>query len=524
MPCSNCCSPDQVRDGCADTGAFVANFCCGCLPRRVCVSLFTDSNSLNDPDWSFYEPVSSVESTWCDSGGNSSRMYSGTLLYGESEIDYKIYFFKDSYSHCYMMLESEFLGYTGENALLEPMGGSYFDPAVKKSQCGEMRFSWSVQLYDTSAEITIAPGDYVVQPVRRIPTHCLYNRVCVTVFDGYEEIVQYACFDESYEVWMTDVDGDPNKRVTIYLESGVENSIEGVQLRLSSYLGSGDTKDALCPQMYAKWDLPAGRWIKVIGDRQAKCVDCKYHCRCLCVTFANGVDTIQRTATCVSNGYDGCDTVWHVEIGGYQLAFTLACIGCETLRTYLVMDAPPGTTLIGDSRKSVVCPDRLTASWFLDPGDDTVISIDVECKSCGDKCDVDDLSQFVACCPDRTTGIPSTLYATIESSTDCPQLNGQVIPLVKQVPVQADIPCWRGSLTVSLFGNSCVQRFALMCTTSDGEENVWRLVQGDCGSFSSAANTMTVVSCDPLDLLITINGVGCCDGGIGASVTVRVTE
>lgn len=524
MGCKCCCTPDKVRDGCSDTGAFITGFCCTCLPRRVCVSLFTEENACNVDNWSAVEYVSSVEASWCDVDGLASREYVGVLTCGTQEIDFRIAFYKDSYNHCYIYLESEALGYVGEDIQYLPMGGDSFDVSVKKSECSLMEFTWNVQVYGTAATITISPADNVVEPKRRRPTYCLYNRACITYFDGYEEVTQYVCFDEDSKTWSFDVDDDPNKNITITLESDINNTATEVILSLTSYLGNGDSKEADCPKMYAKWEFENGNWVKIIGDNQAKCTDCKYYCRCLCVTYSNGIDTIQRDSTCVDNGYDGCDSVWTISFEDQIFTFKLRCIGCETLSTVIEIEPPSGLTVIGSSQKTIICPDQLTASWSLSTGGSNTIEIDIECKGCGNRCTTDDLNQVIPCCPERTTGIPTTLYATIESSTGCPQLNGQTITLIRQAPFNADTACWYGSKTVSLFGSPCIQKFALMCTSSDGETDVWRLVQGDCGSFSSSTNTMTVISCDPFELLKTVNGVSCCDDGIGASITIRITE
>lgn len=515
MGCNCCCNADQVRDGCSDTGAFIPNFCCKCVPRRVCVSLYS-------PD-DLYTPISSVQASWCDLNGLASREYSGDLVYNSSNIDFKISFYKDSYDHCYIYLESESMGYVDDNIQYLPMGGTYFDAEIKRSECTSMNFSWDVEIYGSPFILTIEPADNVIQPKRKNPIYCIYRRACITYYDGYEETTVYACMDSYYQ-WSVNIDDDPNKNITISLESDIADVQDYVVLSLSSFLGNGENTEANCPKMYAKWNFDNGTWIKIIGDNQAKCVDCKYHCRCLCVTYTNGIDSIQRKSTCVDNGYDGCDTVWTVDINDQVFTFTLACIGCEILTTVIQIEGPPELTLIGSPQRSIICPDQLSASWSFNTGGSNVVTIEIECVGCDSQCSVDDIAEVVPCCPDRTTGIPATLYATIESSTDCPQLDGQVITLLKQVPFQAELACWEGSITVTLFGNPCIQQFALMCTSSDGETNVWRLVQSTCGTFSSSSNTMTLISCDPLELLITITGVGCCEGSVGATITVRITE
>ena len=516
MPCSNCCRVDQVRDGCADTGAFVAGHCCKCVPARVCVALYTSEDITGDPAWSPYDPVAAVEASWCGVDAPASREYSGDLVVGDSTYDFRIYFVKD-YTDCWIAFESTALGYTGDDVVMVPMGGDYHDNDQKRLECVAMEFEFSVNVYGTPATVTIAPADHIIRRRPRIPTVCLYDRICITMFDGYDETTVFACQDPD-GVWVGTFDaGD----VTINLESDPGDA--DVRLSMTSPLGYGIEQSANCPTMYTRWDFDDGTWVKIIGDPQARCVDCKFHCRCLCVTFTDGETSVARDAVCVDE-YQGCDTTWEIDLGGYTFAFTLPCTGCNPRTTMMRMEAPYGTTLISDPEQGIICPDQLTASWSFRIDEDTVGTVEVECIGCENSCSLDDLNQVVPCCPSRTTGIPVILYATVESSTGCPQLDGLTIPLLRQGPFSADTSCWTGQIAVSLGGSTCIQTITLQCTSSDGEENVWRVSQTSCGTATSPTNTATLISCDPLEIEITINGVGCCDGGVGATINLRITE
>lgn len=514
--CNGCCDVDQVRDGCADTGAFIEGHCCKCVPALVCVSVLTSEDLTNDPDWSPYVAVDSVQAEWCGVTSPVARAYSGTLAVGSIEFDFRISFVKNEYNECWLAFESEALGYVGEYAVLAEMGGPYGETSVKRAECRAMEFQWDIDIYGVPATITIAPADTIKQRKRRIPTVCVYDRICVTVFDGYEETTVYACQDPE-GTWVATFDAG---EVILTREAGDD----AVNVSVVSWFGYGETKQASCPQMYARWDFDGGEWIKIIGDTQARCTDCKFHCRCLCVTFTDSETSVSRDVVCAEAGYDGCDTSWTITLGGYEMTFSLQCTGCDPRVTKMRFEAPYGTTLISEPLQGIICPDQLSASWSFAIDEDTVGTVEVECVGCGGTCSLADLNVVTPCCPDRTTGIPVVLYATVESVTDCPQLDGQVITLLREGPFSANSYCWTGTLAVSLFGNTCIQRITLQCTSSDGETNVWRISQSNCDVATSPTNTATIVSCDPLELTITISGVGCCEGGVGASITLRVTE
>ena len=518
MPCSDCCDPDQVRDGCGDTGAFIEGHCCKCLPRRVCVSLFLDTNVCETTDFSAYESVSSVEASWCEAVVGSARAYQGTLSCGEADIDFSIAFTKNDYNECHLCLTSTALGYTGPYVVCLPMGGYAFDPAIKRAECTEMSFSFPIEYGGTTGEITINPADYSVQTPRRREPQCFWRRVCITVDDGYAVTVLQACFDTENGTWQGYVDDDPSKPVTITLES--EMGDPNVRFSLTSYLGNGDEQAANCPKMYGRWDLGYGVSVRIIGDEQAKCTDCRYHCRCLCVTFSNGIDTIEREITCASTDYDGCETLWHVTIGGYALAFTLTCTGCETLTSVLTMETPYGVTMISANNQGIVCPDRLNASWFFDPGDDTVVAIEVACKGCGDQCTVEELGTTSLCCPYRDRPIPLVLYATIESQVDCPDALGVVFTLTNNGPTGAPSNCWTGTKVI----NGVTQRLSLSCLFDETEGYDWYLsgAAGECIDGVDASRRGVLISCDPLEITFTVDPFGAC--GITSNVSVRVTE
>lgn len=524
-PCG--CTACQVKDGCVFTGAEAPGHCCKCLPQRACVSLFTDTDCCGTPAWSQYDPVDSVEAAWCAGAG---RNYTGNLTCGDDVVDFSIVFQKDEYTNaCSLCLSSTALGYVGDTAICVPMGGEYADPTIKKAECLAMEFSFPVQLYGCSGTITIAPADYVEQtlPRKREPL-CLFGRVCITVDDGYTETVQYACRENSG--WEILIGDDPAKRVRVDLESALDDPV--VRLSLTSYLGDGEEQAANCPTMYAKWTMYDGSVIKIIGDTQAKCADCKCHCRCLCVTYIDDIDTLARVAACRQTEYDGCGTSWTAIVGGHELEFMLQCIiGCETIKTVITLAEPYGTTLVGSGQKTIVCPNGITATWTLSLGGGKTATIEVECKTCGMDCTVDELGTPNDCCPERR--IPPMLFATVEGG--CSPLIGNGCALINNGPIQAPLNCWSGSFIAGDSwvppnpGDQCSVTLSLSCGQDSYGNPTWELINGSSGC-SPGGVLGQMISCSPLEILfVDVGPEGCCndkdhDFGVDGKMTIRVTE
>lgn len=537
---SCCCGDCFAHDGCGKTGAVVFNFCCKCVPKRVCVKLFTDADYCETEAWSYETPVAVSEASWIDTNGSCSRRYEGVFSFCEKNIDFDITFWKDQYTdECYICLKSDALGYSlyteGDESVVADrvclkMGGDYSDLDVKRTECRDMSFVFPVDFSEVfygggTGYITIEPADYVQAPSPN-PTIsdsnlCKPHRICITRINTYgEETIVHTCFDEYVNGWETFFDEEEHESVSIILEEYGDSKL----VQLYSYAGDGEQKEAVCPQLYAEWELYDGTIINIRADRQAKCTDCKCYCRCLCVTYQSSDGILERGIACENRNDDGCRTTFNVTLAGNDLEFYLRCDGCEVLSTVLGMNGLYGGTLVTEQELDVLCPNGLEGQWTYQIANNQTATIYVQCVQCGSECTINELGTTSPCCPERETNIPRMLYATFGSSPDCPSLDGAVVPMTLDSPLGATGSCWSGTITVEVFGQPCTQRVTVRCVDDGMGNNVWRISQTECSTGTSSTDDASVISCDPLELGVTFNGVGCCEGGIGAEVGVTVTE
>ena len=492
----------------------------------MCVKLYTDADYCETEPWDENTPVATVEADWIDVNGAVKRKYDGQLTYCGHTIDFEIEFDKDPYTlECDICFRSEMIGDS-----CVPMGGDYREPAVKRAECRTMEFEFPVDLSAVAyggvgtGRITIAPADYQTEPSCPDQEECYAYRVCITRTDTYgNEYQNRACLETFYDGsrgWEAYTNEEETEAVLITREDTEDGDVF-----LNFELGDETARiQAECPAMYAVWTLYDGSSVKVEKDRKARCTDCKCYCRCLCVTYQSSDGVLERGIACEQRDIYGCRTVFSVTLADKELEFYLRCDGCETLSTVLGMSGLDGGTLVTEKELDILCPDGLEAQWTYQIANSQTATIYVECVQCGSECSVDELGVHVLCCPDRETNIPRVLYATIESAVDCPSLDGAVIPLALDSALGADSSCWTGTITVPLFGGTCIQRISVMCTGDGAGGNVWRITQTECGIGTSSTHNATVISCDPLELTITFYGVGCCEGGVGATIGVRITE
>jgi hypothetical protein len=548
------CSKCQVHDGCGPTGEVIYNFCCKCLPQSICVKLYADTNYCNLTTYSAAEPIMGVDAWWWKPGVGCARRYQGELECPNptaAPIDFDITFWKDpDTDECWICLQSDELGYDlvapgdesekGTRVCL-PMGGAEFDPAVKLTQCSEMTFTFPVTVYGSPGTITIEPSDTTEDVKREHAELCLFKRVCVETWDGYEQTTDVVCWDRENNRYQFYVGGDETKQVTI----DTDNTVDPPLLTLTSWLGDGDQVEAECPGMFARWDItetgdpwlePSGdppRWIKIRGDRQAKCTDCKCYCRCLCITYVSNEGEYERGIACEQRSYDGCDRYWSVLLADREIIIWMECEGCPNPATKLRLVPPTGTSLVSESYQSVVCPDLVEALWTIDTGGGNTAAISVECLMCNDKCEL--IGTSVPCCPERATDIPYILHATIESG--CTPLVGLEFPLHNGGPVIGQISCWEGTSDAGVGwtppspGDTCELNLAIGCY-NDGVDDYWYASNavGGCSTLSETTGIKgTLISCDPLEIEFVIIPEGCCndanyDYGIDGTYTVRITE
>ena len=144
------------------------------------------------------------------------------------------------------------------------MGGAGFDPAVKLTQCSEMTFTFPVTVYGSPGTITIEPSDTTEDVKREHAELCLFKRVCVETWDGYEQTTDVVCWDRENNRYQFYVGGDETKQVTI----STDHSVDPPLLTLTSWLGNGDQVEAECPGMFARWDITetGDPWLEPSGD------------------------------------------------------------------------------------------------------------------------------------------------------------------------------------------------------------------------------------------------------------------
>jgi hypothetical protein len=528
MTCPAC----FIVDGCGGIGhGAIENHCCRCIPNRVCVSLSTDTDVCASDLWVDETSIlSSVEAQWISPvDGTCGRKFTGTLACGVAEIDFTIEFYRDMYTNiCYMALESDALGYTynpmGDDLRVKlALGGEENDAAVKRAECRAMDFDFPIDISGGTGTIRLRPAPYVAAIKRRPGIHCMFERVCITVFDGYEETAHHICANSETEgvtIWHFLKDDDAGKPVTITVDDHDATGDGTTTLSLVSWLNptvDPIVEEAECPDMVAQWDLPGGAWIRIRGDKLNKCTDCKCYCECLCVLYVEDELTQARGKACRVLSYDGCSEYWEITLLGRLLRFYLQCLDCENPSTYLVLEVEEGASIVGGvAEKTVLCPDGLEAVWSVNYPGDVLGNISVACAECGEKCTLDELSITSPCCPE--TRVPVNLYATVTAGEpEYPA--GTVIPLVKSGPDED--PCWTGAITVTVSGQPCLIRLSLACF-GVGEDAHWYIAAVACSALNTSATQATLVSCDPLIITATINP-GCCENSPNCSMTVEIT-
>jgi len=446
------------------------------------------------------------------------------------DIDFTIEFYRDLYSNvCYMALESDALGYTydpfGEDLRVKlPLGGEENDPAVKRAECRAMEFDFPIDIGGSTGTIRLRPAAYVAAIKRRPGIHCMFERVCITVFDGYEETAHHLCEnseDEGVTSWHFLKDDDAGKFVTITVDDHDETGDGATTLSLLSWLNptvDPIVEEAECPDMIAQWDLPGGAWIRIKGDKLNKCTDCKCYSECLCVLYVEDELTQARGKACRIISYDGCSEYWEITLLGRLLRFYLRCLDCENPSTYLVLETEEGSSIVGGiAEKTILCPDGLEAVWSVNYPGDVLGNISVASARCGEECTLTELAIGTPCCPDKD--VPVALYATVTASNASQYPAGTVIPLSKTGPDAG--PCWTGFITVIVSGQPCTVRLSLGCFGS-GENAHWYIFPGPCSGLGESSVQCTLVSCDPLIIVATVNP-GCCDASPNCSMTVEIT-
>ena len=489
-----CCTPCQTRSGCANGdglgGNFLENHCCSCLPTRVCVVAYAGEYV-----------VGSLQLIWdCDNQQYSTASY---IVCDDLQVQIALKVYKDDYG-CYMCVVSEALGVGyGDNCIPFVEGYTEEDGQPQKSKC--LSQSWDFDLYGASGNCGITriearPASYTENiPKKQIfrpeDTSCIYDRVCIRVNDGYEEYVLMVCRDEDGS-YRTIIEGDRERFITISV-----HQVNPTQLTLLSYLGDDSTpRDVICPYMSYSWDLGDGKSISIVGDRFNDCTDCKCFCSTLCVSITN-TETYETVRT--TSSYDDYRGGWPISLGDEDLVIEKVCVGCDNPTTKLAL---------GDQQVDITCPDLIAASFSYEAQNGVMYSVSIECAGC-DECPV--IGSDTTCCPDRSSLIPVTLFATITDNVDCSNLDGTVVVLNNISPA-GDSNIWTGTKVVGIYSVT----LTLKC-----DNDVWRLYPTNVNTAFGEGFEAVSASCEPLDL--TFIGVGPgngCDGGITGFMDVEVTE
>ena len=500
-----CCGKCQARWGCATgTGLPTSTVedCCSCVPQFVCIQLLDEYENI----------IGSEEAVLnCDGYTASFDRPGITQL-----LDVNIQWNKDNYAlTCDMCLMSTALGYTwdsgakgvNDNRFCVPMA-PYGDRETKKCQCENPYFEWPVESYEYPdvKTIVLQVADYteVIQDCQAAP--CFWYRICLEVNDGETVHQVKACFDEYDSAWTVDIDGDPNKRVSVLLVG-----TNPTELDVVSYLSNAATPYPIfpaCPRMEYTWEnlgMYGEASIKVNGDIRADCSDCHCVCDCLCVTYSyspgEGTEGGTESSVIICRNAYG---VWELAHGDWSGTLELVCVGCETRSTVL---------RLGAVEQDIICPNGVTADFSHVFEDDSTLGINVKCAGCGD-CEAATFS--TPCCPEKA--LPKRIYATITDESNCAHLDGVVVELVADVGGT----CWEGETIVPDVSGvgECGISMALVCFGVGDGSHVFKLGQ-TCNTISY---TSISHSCDPL--MITFTGVGivgCCDVPVLASITVVVT-
>lgn len=510
--CRKCCDPCQVKSGCAAGGGTVEGQpCCKCVPQRVCMSLYDDAD-YGEGDG----PIESVFGCLPGTSSPEGRSHYALFRLGPHSIDALVTIERDDYGDCRIWLTSEALGYDltdyGDTRVSAYLGDA------RRATCENHEWTFDVDLTPVGGSdqgrLVMSAAPYTGRrpsPLRDLTGYarCWYRRICFTIDDGYEERQAWGCWDDYQRAWSGHVDHDGTWFI-VY-----EDVEDPTVLSLLSAWGDGEQVTAACPRMSADWDLGYGVTASVRGDSLAACRDCQCWCECLCVTFTDPQGVRTRAVVC-EDPYTGG---WSVAFGDLEFGLSLDCIGCENPITMLVLDSP--IEVIGDNRRSIICPDRIEATWGLRLSESETVAIEVTCATCGE---CPELGVPTTCCPDRL--LPTTLTATVENIVGCGNADGATFPVSIEGPVTES--CWVGFVDVDVpyLPNKCRIRFGLRCNGMEFR-----------GSTSAAPCTteMTIVgellSCDPLEIVFerTVEDgpirIGCCEApGPESEIRVRITE
>lgn len=233
------CGPCDILVNCHD--------CCRCVARLICVTLSQPTASGGDCDCK----KSTTETFAWDSG---SQSWFGTITCGSLAVDLKFTIEKVA-DVCYLFLESNCMGYWGENRPRVPcLDCTQFDDVafdVDVSGCGDSNC--------TTATVRVNYAD-LLEFARLCGDcggcGCICRCICVTYFDGVAPPcfdMRSVCWDEEEKHWSVTVRcsevGTSDNTLTFTI---VEDSDGSCALRLAPYVGyviNNDKPLGGCPSL-----------------------------------------------------------------------------------------------------------------------------------------------------------------------------------------------------------------------------------------------------------------------------------
>lgn len=503
MGTSCCCGPCYKKATCTQVGGVLA---CKCVPKKICLFLWTTEAGCGCGTVSSYEAAASSQATYdCVLGG-----WAGSLSCDGTGIDVEVGFVRGDDGELYIYLESACLGYTGDYRLTLPLGGAGHDTATRITNCASLGFDFDVDLSGCvygcgTARITVEIDDMVCRDFDRyVPTALAcdsFTRACIE-YETYDGTVYRDTVCAAYNAWAVTLNG-----VDISVSQTTAPHV--LTLSISQGTPADSTQTPECPAMYAEWAISDGATVRIFGDRRAGCVDCRCVCESLCVSrYPSGNSGTAYRELLTWNAYS---EAWV----GETLTITPICDECTGGTSFQLTDEAGTVTFSNQG----TCPDVAVEALAR-----TIGSVDyhyyIECKKCQD-CVLASVITDCSSCPD---GIPATLTATVENpSSGCPCANGLTVTLnYNYHPVN---PAWIGT-----FASGCLSGFYLRLECSIGDCNGlgeacrnFRLTE-ECSGVSVCASTGC--ACDPFELLFTALGDSCanCDDPATAGFSIRVTE
>lgn len=509
-----CCGPCYKKSTC-EVGGFLA---CRCVPKKVCLFLWTTEEGCACVTESEYEPADATQLTFnCDLGG-----WSGALACNGTAIDIEIGFHRDATGEpLEIYLQSNCLGYVGDYRLFLPWGGEYDDAETRRTNCENMGIEFDIDLSDSdciagcgAARITLELDDLACREFDRPETNAYdcedYTVACIEyeTYGGTIYREKNVCLESgSWDATLNDV------------EISIAPSSEPHELTLT--ISEGEPYQATltpeCPFMFAEWEMDDGSRVRIWGDQRAGCTDCLCVCENLCVSrYPSGNEgTASRNLLSWSPIYQQ----WS---GGWTIA--PVCDPCTGITSFELTDEAGTITFSNDGE----CPD-LSVAGLGRTIDEIEYVYYIECKKCQDcvlPSTVED--ECDASCPD--VGLPITLTATVENpNADCLCADGLTATL--NYNFHPTDPAWIGSFQSGCLDGVGSGRVAirLECDSSDCVDEM-----EPCRNLKLSINCggppfqcpESGCSCDPLDLLFGGFGGGCtnCDEPATSQFDIRITE